>query len=133
MKATQPEDSGSSWAILAINGVPLEQELETSRIESNERGDDVNGVVVPAGETAFTFQLANGYAGRRSLYLEQELDVTFTLEAGRSYQLSRETPLVPNGDTAIVLREPGFLGLVNPKVDEAIVAFVSMNRYEVRQ
>jgi hypothetical protein len=133
VRPTQASNIDASWTILAINGVPLDQELETSRIESNENSDDANGVFVPAGQTTFTFQLSNGFAGRRSLYMDQELEVTFTLEAGTAYLLSREASLLSMGQTAIVLRKPGFLGLVNPKVDEAIVASVGLNKYEVRQ
>lgn len=136
MRSTEATNYDTSFAIVAINGVPVEQELDAELIESNGRAR-VTGVLLPAGTHVLTVRLSNGHLGRRSLYHNQELDIEFTLGgASDRYELTRENSILNMGNTSIVLRTPGppipvLSTLMSTKIDEVEIAAVGMNRYEI--
>lgn len=128
LRNTTAANYDTSFAIVAINGVPVEQEIDAELIESNGRAR-VTGVLLPAGTHVLTVRLSNGHLGNRSLYHNQELDLEFTLDAtSNSYELTRENSILNLGNTSIVLRTPGFL---SQKIDEVVIATVGLNQFQI--
>lgn len=135
---TDREDIDSSWAIVAINGMQLDQALETGVIESAGSSDTNGGVILPVGTHDFTIKLARGFVGSRMLYHDQELDVRFTFdEPGAGYRLARESSPLRLGYTVIVLSKdssiPVLGAMIGAKVDEAEIELVGNNEWAVRQ
>lgn len=137
MAEVKPDDYASAFAIVRINGEPVEVYLDAEKIESNERAD-ATALRLPAGSYNLAIRLANGHLLNRSLYLDQEIDLTVDLsEPGARYLLSRENGVFDLGSTTIVLRHPGPIPIVPTLFARTLQEFelhlVGRNEYELVQ
>lgn len=126
----------TGFAIVAINGIPVVEETGVVLFESSEQGE-YNAVRLPPGSHVLTLRL-QGPDGlsRRSRYMEQRIDVQFTMdEPGGKYLITRENPLSGLGDTFIVLRSagpvPGRAAMFSRRLDEVRLTMTGYNEFEI--
>ncbi len=133
---TSEQDIESAFAIAAINGIPVIEEIGSVLIESVEHGE-VNTVRLPAGTHVFTIRLRKPEGlGRRPRYMDQRIDMEFTLEhPGARYVLTRENSFFNAGETTIVLRSPGPMPfmetLFSRKLEEVPLRIVGYDEFEI--
>ena len=134
MTLTDGQDLNTAWAIVAVDGTPVNEITPVAMIESNNAYEGSNGLLLPVGTHVFTIKFAKSQTNNVTEYFDQELDVTFSLEKSSvPYRFERTYSDLRMGYTEIVLHDDGLVGQLLGQSESVALNLVGTNEWEVEQ